>query len=71
MSDNLKDRSQQDRARIDVSQEHECRYWSEKFGVSAAELKSAVEKVGPMAKDVEAHLGSRNASGFSGSKSSK
>jgi hypothetical protein len=68
MSDNLKDRSQQDRSRIDVGQEHECRYWSEKFGVSAEQLKSAVQQVGPMAEDVEKHLRAASASGFQGTK---
>jgi hypothetical protein len=53
MSDDTKDRGQRDRSRIDVSQEHECRYWSEKFGVSADDLKQAVGQVGPMVKDVE------------------
>lgn len=46
-----------DRKRIDVSQEHECRYWSEKFGVSPYELKQAVQAVGVMADDVARHLG--------------
>lgn len=46
-----------DRKRIDVSEEYECRYWSEKFGVSPEELKRAVQKVGPMADDVAQELG--------------
>jgi hypothetical protein len=46
MADNLKDRGAQDRARIDVNEEHELRYWTEKFGVSADELRKAVEAVG-------------------------
>lgn len=29
----------------------------EKFGVSADEIKSALQKVGPMVKDVQQHLG--------------
>ena len=45
-----------DRERINVNQEHELRYWSEKFGVSPEDLKCAVEDVGPMVKDVEKEL---------------
>ena len=46
-----------DRKRINVNEDYECRYWSEKFGVSADELKRAVERVGPMADDVARALG--------------
>jgi hypothetical protein len=46
-----------DAKRIDVSQEHERRYWSERFGVTAHELKRAVEKAGPMVEDVSRELG--------------
>lgn len=51
MTDN-KSKTAADRKRIDVSEDYECRYWSEKFGVSADELKRTVERVGPMADDV-------------------
>lgn len=57
MSDDLSKRGKQDRDRINVGEDHELRYWTEKFGVSQDELKSAVQKVGPMAKDVQQHLG--------------
>jgi hypothetical protein len=57
MSDDPSKRGKQDRDRINVSEDHELRYWTEKFGVSQDELKSAVQKVGPMAKDVQQHLG--------------
>lgn len=46
-----------DRKRINVNEDYECRYWSEKFGVTADELKRAVEKAGPMADDVARALG--------------
>src|SRR4051812_1930032 len=36
----------QDRDRIDVSEEHECRYWTEKLGVSYQVLKRVVAEVG-------------------------
>ena len=57
MSDNLKDRSAQDRARINIHEEHERRYWTQKFGVSDEALKRAVEAVGPSAEAVAKHLG--------------
>ena len=46
-----------DAQRIDVSQDYECRYWSQKFGVSPDALKRATEKVGPMVDDVARELG--------------
>ena len=56
MTDN-KSKTALDRKRIDVSEDYECRYWSEKFGVSADELKRTVERVGPRADDVARALG--------------
>jgi hypothetical protein len=41
---------------INLSEDYEVRYWSEKFGVSAESLKSAVKAVGNSAKAVEKHL---------------
>ena len=48
---------EQDRDRIDVSEEHECRFWTEKLGVTYAVLKAAVLKAGPRATDVRKYLG--------------
>jgi hypothetical protein len=57
MSDDLKNRGSQDRTRINVHEEHEVRYWTEKFGVSAEELKKAVEAVGVSSQAVAQKLG--------------
>jgi hypothetical protein len=57
MADDLTKKSSADRKRINVSEDYEVRYWSEKFGVSAARLKEAVQKVGPMVDDVARELG--------------
>jgi len=46
----------QDAQRVNVDQEHEIRYWSEKFGVSAEMLREAVEQVGPMVENVADYL---------------
>ena len=59
MADDPSNRGQQDRQRINVNQEHELRYWSEKFGISPDELKQAVDAVGPMADDVEQRVRGR------------
>jgi len=59
MADNPNIRGQEDRQRIDVHQEHELRYWSEKFGVTPDDLKEAIEAVGPMVEDVEQRVRGR------------
>jgi hypothetical protein len=56
MPEDAKDRGHRNRDRIDISQDQECRYWSEKLGVSSDKIRDAVKQVGPMAKDVEHHL---------------
>jgi hypothetical protein len=56
MSDDLNIRGQQDRLRINVNEEHEVRYWTEKLGVSKEELQKAVAAAGPMAADVQKTL---------------
>jgi len=56
MSDD-KNKTAGDRKRINVNEDYELRYWTEKFGVSADELMRTVERVGPMADDVARALG--------------
>ena len=56
MADDLKLTGKPDDARINLEQEHELRYWSEKLGVSREELRKAVQAAGPMVKDVQRHL---------------
>ncbi len=58
MADDPNYRGAQDRSRINVHQEHEVRYWTEKFGVNADQLKAAVKEVGPTASAVEQWLAS-------------
>jgi hypothetical protein len=59
MSDKPRQLGERAGKRIDLSQESECRFWSDKFGVSADRLRKIVRKVGPMVKDVEKHLRDR------------
>jgi hypothetical protein len=56
MSDDKSKRGIADRDRINVHEDYECRYWSEKFGVSTDKLKETVRRVGVMVKDVEREL---------------
>ena len=59
MSDDMKNRGPQDRARISLSEEHEVRYWTQALGVSKEQLAAAVQAVGSSAERVRAHLGKR------------
>lgn len=59
MADDLKETRKRDDARINIEQDHELRYWSEKFGVSPEELQSAVAKAGPLLRNVREHLQQR------------
>jgi hypothetical protein len=45
-----------DRARIDVHEDYELHYWTEKFKCTTTALQAAVAAVGVMAVEVEAHL---------------
>jgi hypothetical protein len=55
--DNKTQTAPQDAKRINVNEEYELRYWSEKYGVSPERLRTAVQRVGVMAVDVERELG--------------
>jgi CRISPR/Cas system-associated endonuclease Cas3-HD len=59
MSDDMKQRGAQDRARININEEHEVRYWTDALGVSKQQLAEAVQAVGVSADKVRAHLGKR------------
>ena len=56
MSDDTSKRGPADRSRINVNEDYEVRYWSEKFGVSEEQLRAAVARAGAMADDVERAL---------------
>ncbi len=59
MADNLQDRGPQDRARINVNEVHEVRYWTKKFGVTEEQLRAAVAAVGVRADQVQAYFAAR------------
>lgn len=56
MSDDKAHTGGQDRKRINLSEDYEVRDWSDRFGVTPDRLRAAVDKVGPMADDVEREL---------------
>ena len=57
MSDDRLNRGQPDRSKINMSQDHEVRYWTKHLGITRDELEKVVEKVGNSAKAVEKELG--------------
>jgi hypothetical protein len=57
--DNKSKRGPQDSSRINVNEDYELRYWTDKFGVSDSELKKAVSKVGVSAAAVEDYFKSK------------
>jgi hypothetical protein len=56
MSDNLQDRGQQDRARINLHEQHEIQYWTKALRVTREELEQAVKQAGNSAEAVRQHL---------------
>ncbi|AMR30942.1 hypothetical protein A0256_05630 [Mucilaginibacter sp. PAMC 26640] len=54
--DNKQQTGSPDRDLINVNEDYELQYWSEKFGISRDELREAVKAVGTSAKAVEAYL---------------
>jgi hypothetical protein len=59
MSDDLKNRGPADRARVNVNEDWEVRWWTKELECTEAQLRAAVKAAGPMVKDVRAHLARR------------
>jgi hypothetical protein len=57
MPDNLQNTGKADDIRININQAHEVQYWTKKWNVTEKQLTDAVNKVGPMVKDVAKELG--------------
>src|SRR5689334_5661224 len=62
MSDNLTNRVQPDRSKINMNEDYEVKYWTHALGVSREALQKAVDKVGNSAAAVRKELGLRDAS---------
>jgi hypothetical protein len=56
MSDDLQNRSPQDRSRVSVNEEWEIRYWTKELGVTERRLRDAVKAAGTSAEKVRAWL---------------
>jgi len=54
--DSTKNVGSPDRDRINVNEDYELQYWSEKFGVSRDKIKEAVEAVGTSVEAVQKYL---------------
>jgi hypothetical protein len=57
MADDLKNRGAQDRTRVNIHEDHEVRYWTEKWDVSKEQLAEAVQKAGVSVEAVARELG--------------
>jgi hypothetical protein len=57
MSDDKKNTGSPDRDRINVNEDYEVQYWTKELGISAKQLRDAVEAVGPTSAAVRNHLG--------------
>lgn len=56
MSDDKTRRGPADSSRINIHEDYEVRYWTEKFNCSAQELKAAVAAAGPSVAEVRTRL---------------
>ena len=56
MSDDKSLRTPADAQRVNVGEDYEVRYWTEKWNVTPEQLRAAVKKVGVMVDDVEREL---------------
>lgn len=57
MNDDLRRRGPEDKTKISLSEEWEIDYWTKRFGVTEAELRACVKKVGNGTAKVAACLG--------------
>jgi hypothetical protein len=62
MSDNLKNRVQPDRSKINMHEDYEVKYWTHALGISKEALQKAVDKVGNSAAAVRKELGLQDTS---------
>jgi hypothetical protein len=56
MADDTSVRAGSDRKQVNMSQDHEVRYWTTELGVSAEQLQAAVKAVGSSADKVREYL---------------
>jgi hypothetical protein len=57
MSDDKTNRGPQDRARINVNEDYERKYWAKQLGISEETLRELVKQHGPSVEKVKTALG--------------
>lgn len=57
MAEDFSNRGPQDRAKINVTEDHEVQYWTDALGVTEETLRIAVAAAGTSAQNVRDHLG--------------
>lgn len=57
MADDKQQTGSPDRDRINLNEDYEVQYWTKALGVSADELRAAVNAVGSTSEAVRRHLG--------------
>lgn len=60
MPDNKNSRDGRDRSRVAGNEEYELQHIAEKLGVSAEEVRRAIEQVGNSREKIEEHLRNRS-----------
>lgn len=56
MPDNKENRDARDRSRVSAEEDYEVKHLAEKMGVSAEEVRKAIDKVGNSREKVEEYL---------------
>lgn len=56
MTDDLNQKRPEDAAKVNLRQQWELAYWADHFDCTQAELKKAIQEVGPLVKDLEKHF---------------
>ena len=56
MADDLNNRGPADRARVNVNEDWERRYWAKEFGCTEDQLRAAVRDMGVMVDDLRRKL---------------
>jgi hypothetical protein len=56
MVDDKNERRPQDSSRVNINEEYEVQYWTNKFGISRDKLISTVKRVGVSVEDIKKSL---------------
>lgn len=59
MGDDLSRKGPEDRSRVNLTEDWECRYWAKTFEVTEEELKEAVATVGSQVESLRTHFKTR------------